>query len=135
MNRQVNVTNAQLKQYYEYLRLKGDEEASQRRSEVYASIPRIREIDERYRELGAMMSKALISGRAEEGQEIREQMESLSMERAVLLTDNEYEMDYTDHRYLCEKCHDTGVTDLGERCTCVPLRLEEAEVWLKQQGE
>ena len=135
VNRQVNVTNAQLKQYYEYLRLKGDEEASQRRSEVYASIPRIREIDERYRELGAMMSKALISGRAEEGQEIREQMESLSMERAVLLTDNEYEMDYTDHRYLCEKCHDTGVTDLGERCTCVPLRLEEAEVWLKQQGE
>lgn len=135
VNRQVNVTNAQLKQYYEYLRLKGDEEASQRRSEVYASIPRIREIDERYRELGAMMSKALISGRAEEGHEIREQMESLSMERAVLLTDNEYEMDYTDHRYLCEKCHDTGVTDLGERCTCVPVRLEEAEVWLKQQGE
>lgn len=134
VNRKINVTNAQLKQYYEYLRMKGDEEAAARREEVYRLIPRIREIDDHYRELGAMMSKALISGRAEHGQEMREEMDALSMERAVLLTDNEFEMDYTDHRYRCAKCHDTGVTDLGERCECVPIRLEEAEAWLREQG-
>ena len=62
---------------------------------------------------------------------IREQMDRLSEERAVTLTDNGYSLDYTDVQYKCQKCNDTGITDLGERCTCVPERMEEAAVWDK----
>ena len=45
----------------------------------------------------------------------------------------DYEMDYTDVRYLCEICRDTGQTDLGEVCTCRVERMKEAEDWIKQK--
>ena len=135
VNKKVVVSQAQLKQYYEYLRNKANHEAEARTQEVYSQIPRIREIDNRIQELGAILSRALIMGNeGEQGPEIRAQMDELSAERAVLLTENNYEMDYTDLKYYCDKCHDTGITDMGERCSCVPQRTEEAEVWLKQKG-
>ena len=79
------------------------------------------------------LSKALIKGNAEaEAKRIKAIMDGLAEERAVLLTENNYEMDYTDIRYKCEKCNDTGMTDLGERCSCIKLRTEEAELWVKK---
>ena len=129
------VTLAQLKQYYEYLRSKASKEAERRIEEIYSKIPRIREIDMRTRELGTILSKALLMGsESEEGPDIRRQMEMLAQERAVLLTDGGYERDYTDVKYYCPDCHDTGITDLGERCHCTTQRREEALVWFKQMG-
>ena len=136
VNKKIIVTQAQLRQYYEYLRDKAAREAESRTEEIYGRIPRIREIDRRTTELGATLSKALILG-DDGGQslEIHDELELLAEERAILLTENDFEMDYTDIKYLCDKCHDTGITDLGERCSCVPERMEEAEVWLKQAGD
>ena len=136
VNKKITVTQAQLRQYYEYLREKAAEEAERRTEEIYQKIPRIREIDHRAGELGATLSKALILGDdGGQGLGIHDQLEDLAEERAILLTEHDYEMDYTDVRYTCDKCHDTGITDLGERCSCVPMRMEEAEIWLKQSGD
>ena len=132
VNKQV-VTQAVLNRYYEYLRDKAGREAEERLQEVYRAIPAIREIDEEVRQMGVDLTKTLLMGKdSEENREIRQKMDRMAEERAVLLTENNYEMDYTDIHFLCENCGDTGVTDLGERCRCVDQRMEEALIWQKQ---
>lgn len=136
VNKKVTVTQAKLKDYYAYLREKGEADSERRTEEVYSRIPRIREIDLRMQQLGTALSKALIEGReAEVGTSINQERDELEEERAVLLTDHNYDLDYTDKRYYCEKCHDTGITDMGEPCSCRGKRMEEAEIWLMQQGD
>ena len=134
VNKTVVVTQGVLNQYYDYLRDKAEREAEDHKEEVYKKIPEIQEIDEEIRQIGAKLSKSLLMGASEEeSKKIKKEMDRLSGERAVLLTENNYEMDYTDVRYACEKCNDTGITDLGERCSCIAQRTEEAELWLKTQ--
>ena len=129
------VTQATLNQYYTYLRETEEREAEERRDEVYSRIPRIKEIDDEVSRMGATLSKALLMGREKgDAQKIREQMDRLAEERAVTLTDSGYAMDYTDVKYKCQKCNDTGVTDLGERCTCTAERMGEAADWAKSIG-
>ena len=126
------VSQNTLNQYFTYLREKEAREAEMRREEVYSRIPRIKEIDNEVSKMGATLSRALIMGKDKgNARVIREEMDRLSEERAVTLTDNGYSMDYTDVKYKCQKCNDTGITDLGERCTCVPERMEEAAEWEK----
>lgn len=135
VNTKIVVTQGVLNQYYDYLREKAEKEADARKKEVYQKLPRIREIDEEIRKMSSQLSKALILGSAEdEGRKINSIMDRLAAERAVVLTENNYEMDYTDIKYACEKCNDTGITDLGERCSCIKQRTEEAELWVKKKS-
>ena len=67
-----------------------------------------------------------------DGRKLNEEMEQLAEDRAILLTENDYDMDYTDVRYLCPLCGDTGVTDMGERCKCINERMLEAEEWQRR---
>jgi hypothetical protein len=76
----------------------------------------------------------MLQGRDSEEAGKRAQMDRLAEERAVLLTDHNYDMEYTDIHHRCEKCGDTGITDLGEQCSCVAERMKEAEVWQHQLG-
>lgn len=134
VNRKTIVTQAVLNRYYDYLREKAEREAEEHKREIYGKLPRITEIDEEIREIGSQLSKALLTGSSgEESRKIKKEMDRLLGERAFILTENNYEMDYTDIRYACEKCNDTGITDVGERCSCVPQRTEEAELWLKEK--
>ena len=132
VNKKVVVTQSVLNQYLDYLREKAQQDLEKRRAEVYTKLPRVREIDDEYRRLGAQISRVLLGGlSAEEGNKINSTMDELAVERAVILTENNYEMDYTDIKYACEACKDTGIMDSGQRCNCIPKRTEEAELWLK----
>ncbi len=135
VNTKIVVTQGVLNQYYDYLREKAEKEAEERKQEVYRKLPRIKEIDEEIRKMGSQLSKALILGSSEnESKKINSIMDELAAERAVVLTENNFEMDYTDIKYACEKCSDTGMTDLGERCSCIKQRTEEAEIWVKKKS-
>lgn len=134
VNKATFVTHAVLNQYYDYLKEKAEKEAEERKAEIYRTIPIIKTIDDEIRKTSSQLSKTLIMGNSEsESKKLSAKMDALSEERAVALTDNNYEMDYTDIKYKCEKCNDTGVTDLGERCSCVKTRTEEAEIWIKEK--
>ncbi len=134
VNTKVVVTQGVLNRYYDYLREKAEREAEERKAEVYEKLPRIKEIDDEIRKMSSQLSKALLQGSAEqESKKISGVMDKLAAERAVVLTENNYKMDYTDIKYACEKCNDTGMTDLGERCSCIKQRTEEAEIWVKQK--
>lgn len=54
--------------------------------------------------MSSQLSKALIMGSSEnESKRINSVMDELAAERAVILTENNFEMDYTDIKYACEK--------------------------------
>ena len=129
VNSSAGVTQAVLSKYYAYLREKAEEEAQARRAEVYKKIPRIREVDEDLLELGQNISRAVLSGDSLKLNEMKRLMKLLEEERAVLLTENNYREDYTDVKYACDKCGDTGMTEDGNRCSCTKERMGEAELW------
>lgn len=127
------VTVGQVMQYYEYLRQKEEKEAELRRREVYSKVPEIEQIDKEMAEAGAMASRVMLSGRSNRQQlldEIKARGEDLSVKKAWLLTENGFAHDYTERRYKCSICSDTGIDNEGSRCRCFPERMQEAEEWI-----
>ncbi len=124
------IDRSTLNEYLQYLRDKENTEAEERKLEVYKKIPRIKKIDSDIAELGAKMSQAVIAGDKELGSKIKAEIDDLIGERAFTLTENNYEIDYTDVKYSCDICKDTGITDEGEKCQCMGKRMEEAEAWV-----
>ena len=115
------VGSADIARYYELLREKEEKEAEARREEVYAKLPQIRQLDDEENRLGAGLSRIVVLDRIDKKEtikELREQIEDISAQRAFLLTDNGFELDYMDVRYECPKCKDTGMLETGERCPC-----------------
>ena len=123
------VSKADLNKYYDYLRKKAETEAEIRKVEVYTKLPEIKEIDEELISLGMNLSRCLLGGKEKEVSDIKKRIAFLEEERAFVMTENNYREDYTDVKYLCEKCNDTGVTEEGSRCSCTKERMGEAEVW------
>lgn len=108
--------------YYELLRNTEAAEAEQRRREVYEKVPRIKEIEEEEQQLTTDLTKVILSDaydRKEQTERIKGTMDELNMEKALLLTDNNFELDYMDIRYTCQLCRDTGMLETGERCQCL----------------
>ena len=130
VNQKVTVTHAVLNKYYEFLREEAEAKAEARRKEVYEAIPEIEGIDQELTALGSKLSRGLLSGMTKEQiNEARKKMAMLEEERAVLLTENNFAVDYTDVKYSCEKCGDTGIDENGLRCSCIKEKTGEAEIW------
>ena len=89
-----------------------------------------------HREIGKSLTKGLLTGMKDsQKSQFRQQICALEEERAVLLTEHNYPMDYTDVKYACEKCSDTGFDENGARCSCVRQRTGEAEIWQKRDKQ
>jgi len=129
VNCQLTVTQAVLNKYYDFLRKTAEEEAQARLTEVYEKMPRIKEVDEEISKLGKKLSRSLLGGDQKTIAEDKRLMNLLEEERAVLLTENNFAEDYTDIKYLCADCKDTGITEEGGRCECTKKRIGEAELW------
>lgn len=136
VNEKKPVSARVLNEYFDLLRQKAEDEAEERRREVYERLPEIKEIDDKIKELGMKLSRALITnGDQSTGRKLSEEMEQMNTDRAVIMAENDFDIDYTDVRYKCSKCSDTGITDLGVRCTCMEQRMQEAEIWQQQKGK
>ena len=85
--------------------------------------------------IGSELSRALISRTLsqDERRRMEKEMEELAIDRALTLTENNYDMNYTDVKYTCDKCKDTGFTEEGQ-CDCIQDRMEEAEIWQRKNG-
>lgn len=135
VNEHHSVSMSVLNRYYDYLREKAEKEAAERLEEVYAKIPEIKEIDGEMSSIGIRLSKALIQKESgEDGRALRERMETLRADRAYLLAENNFDIEYTEIRYACQKCSDTGINEMGGRCECMQKRIREAEIWQKENG-
>lgn len=132
VNQKVTVTQAVLNKYYEFLREEAEAAAENRRIEVYEAIPEIEQIDQRLTNLSSSLSRGLLTGMTRaQIEETKKLISNEEEERAVLLTENNFSVDYTDIKYSCDKCADTGVDENGQRCSCTKERIGEAEIWQK----
>lgn len=117
---------ASVMRYYEELRTKNEAMAEERRAEVYQQIPRVKEIEEETRNIGMQISRIMLSGAGDVKTKIKamkSKVESLNEEKAYLMTDNNFRIDYMDMVYDCTLCRDTGIQDTGDRCICFAEKL------------
>ncbi|KNF07023.1 DNA replication protein DnaC [Gottschalkia purinilytica] len=107
---------------YEKRRDKAIYEQKLRQKEVYSKVPKIQEIDSEISKTGLLISKALLhdpSSYQEKVNEIKNKMENLKREKAILMTENNIPIEYLDINYTCNDCSDTGFLENGNKCRCL----------------
>ena len=96
-----------------------------RRAQVYARIPRIREIDEAMASESMEAAKKMLFAPEEDQRErLHEKIETLIREKKDLLTANHYPPDYLDPIWECPYCQDTGYVG-DSKCLCFERRISE----------
>ena len=124
---QQNPAYARIREEYATKYLVAREEADLRRAAVYRVIPEVAEIDVALGKTGLSLMKASMEGDDLEARiaEIRRTNEDLRRTRAALLIAKGYPADYTDVRYECPLCGDSGFVDT-KMCSCMKKKLVEA---------
>ncbi len=102
-------------------------EAERRREELYGAIPELRALDGRLSEFGLRIMRAALEGGDTERQiaSLREENERICRARAELLRKNGFPADYSEPKYECDACRDTGYVGI-KMCACMRRRLTEA---------
>ena len=105
------------------------ERADVRAQEVRRAISEIAKIDRELSLTGLEVFSASLSGgdTASKIAEIRAKNEALQAKRAELLVANGYPADYSDVKYDCTKCGDTGFVD-NKMCSCMKEALTLAGI-------
>jgi len=91
-----------------------------------SKIPRVREIEEETRSVGLQISRIMLSGDGDVKSKInamKKKVDGLNGEKAYLMTENNFKIDYMDIVYDCTLCRDTGILDTGDRCSCFAEKL------------
>lgn len=106
---------------------RAQEEADVRRMELYASIPELQSFDARLSNFGLRIMQAAIDGEnaVDRLKDLRAENERILRERAELLVHNGFPADYSDPKYECTQCNDTGYVGI-RMCSCMRRALVEA---------
>jgi len=108
-------------EYYKKKRLEGEELAAARLEEVYAGAPEVKRADEEITKLNAELIRILTSGMADKKSAVdrlNKETEAAVAGRTKALKEAGYAPDYTDIKYVCQRCRDTGVLENGASCDC-----------------
>ena len=114
-----------IKAEYSKKYLKARDEADERKFELYAKIPEVKDIDSVLSRTGTDIMAIITSGRSDTEaavEELKCRNESLLRDRAALLCANGYPEDYSDVHYECEACGDTGFVNM-KMCDCMKRAL------------
>ncbi|MBR2381528.1 MAG: ATP-binding protein [Clostridia bacterium] len=105
------------------------ERADERAREVRAKIPELAKIDKELSLVGLEIFSASLSGGDYKSKlaEIKQKNIELQEKRAGLLVENGYSADYSDVKYECEKCNDTGFIE-NTMCSCMREALTLAGI-------
>jgi len=97
-----------------------------RRFELHARIPAVREIDSVLSGTGGEIMGIIASGKTGTEEKIaalRKRNNELIARRNALLRENGFPEDYSDVKYECEKCSDSGYDSDGRMCECMKKAL------------
>lgn len=115
-----------IKHEYDGKNLRAKEAAQKRAEELQTKYPEIRDIDNALQETGLKIlgASARFSGNELEQHisHLRAEVEALRRERASCLEYYGIPTDYSDVKYECEKCRDTGFDGI-KMCRCMKDRL------------
>ena len=103
--------------------------AQERAGELHTKIPEIAKIDAELSRVGLEIFSASLAGDnyRERLDKVREKNLALQERRAELLKANGYPADYSDVKYECTKCSDTGFID-NTMCSCMKEALTLAGI-------
>ena len=124
---QNNEAYARIRQEYDTKYLRAQQAADARRAEIHSLIPEIAEIDRALGQTGLKLMASTMRGDNVEKsiQTMRAQNEELRHVRAELLIVHGYPADYTEIKYECPLCGDTGFVDT-KMCGCFRKKLLQA---------
>lgn len=116
---------------YEKRRKKAFDELEEKKSELYALIPRLQEIDDEINHAGFKYNKAILTGTLPSdnaAKELSDTIETLKTEKAKLLKEYGYSPSHLSPVFQCEKCSDTGIIrspdlDADTFCICYKQQL------------
>ena len=97
-----------------------------RRAEVWDKVPGVRILDEELATTASKVLSAMIAGgdSSKRVAEIRANNEALRKKRSELLVKAGYPADYTQVKYDCEKCADSGYVGI-DMCACMKSCIAE----------
>ena len=101
-------------------------EAEARAEELRQASDKIREIDEELSGTGILIFKAACRG--EDIKPIKDKNADLIKKRASLIKKLGYPADYSDVKYTCQKCSDTGYIGGTKMCSCLREELIRATI-------
>ena len=114
-----------IREEYATKHLVAEKAADARRYELHAALPEVARIDAQLAKTGlALMGAALMDHDARERrmQELREENLRLNAERDAILVKNGYPADYSDVKYDCPSCSDSGYVGI-KMCDCMKRAL------------
>jgi len=122
-------------------RAENQSEHQRRTLQVYYRVPRVQKIDDTMRAQMAELVRLTIAKPADLADKLKaleDKNLSLQMERAELLTEYGFGMDYLDEIYSCPNCRDTGQVG-GKVCDCLEklynMELTKELGTLMQKGD
>ena len=126
----------------ERIRQDNEKENSRRSALAYSKIEQLGMLDSKLRSQMTDLVRVTVARRPDMQQriaEIRSENLELQAQRAEMLAEAGFPMDYLDDIYSCDKCHDTGVFE-GKPCVCLQriynrLLTEELSPLMKTGNE
>lgn len=121
-----------IRQEYETKYLRAREDAERRRREIELLIPEVAGIHRELSHVGLEIMRASLehgdntAARESAIAALRANNQALLAQRSVLLTAAGFPADYTELRYECPQCSDTGFLDDSSMCECMRSRLRLA---------
>ena len=113
---------ARIKSEYDGKYLRAEQEARFRKSEIHSLLPEVARIDAALAMSGMQVFEASLTGDRAKLDMISADNQRLKTRRGALLTAAGYPEDYTDIKYECALCEDTGVVD-HRMCKCLKEKL------------
>ncbi len=105
-------------------RTRSADEADARREEIYAKLPRVREIEQLLAKTGVSAAKSVLKGGDTKAELTRLRDENLRLqnELKIVLVSGGYNAADLEEKHVCPKCADRGYVD-GKMCDCMKKLL------------
>ena len=89
----------------------------ERRKEIYARLPVLRQLEAEIAERSVACAKKLLEGDKSVLDRLKEDLRDLREQKALIIRAAGYPDDYLELHYRCPDCRDTGLID-GRKCHC-----------------
>ena len=89
----------------------------ERRKEIYARLPVVRQLEAEIAERSVACAKKLLEGDKSVLDRLKEDLRDLREQKALIIRAAGYPDDYLELHYRCPDCRDTGLSD-GRKCHC-----------------
>ncbi|MBK5253138.1 MAG: DnaD domain protein [Peptostreptococcaceae bacterium] len=128
------VSDDGLKSYLKYIKSREKKEQEQRLRGIYSEIPKVEELDEKKKSIEQEFPRTVLMGAKgkTKREELKSEISEIDLERADIIKNYGYPGNYTDIKYLCVECNDTGISKNGGKCSCIGTRREEAKAWIQK---